>query len=70
MDEREDYDPTDREGALRLLHETGGVVTGVLYKQERPVFHEEMIGASEVATAKVDLRLKEEETQALLQSYR
>ena len=70
LDEREDYDPTDREGALRLLHETGGVVTGVLYKQERPVFHEEMIGASEVATAKVDLRLKEEETQALLQSYR
>ncbi|MFS8514970.1 MAG: 2-oxoacid:ferredoxin oxidoreductase subunit beta, partial [Planifilum fulgidum] len=70
VDEREDYDPTDREGALRLLHETGGVVTGVLYKQERPVFHEEMIGASEVATVKVDLQLKEEDTQALLQSYR
>ncbi|WP_460415416.1 2-oxoacid:ferredoxin oxidoreductase subunit beta [Planifilum fimeticola] len=70
LDEREDYDPTDREGALRLLHETKGVVTGVLYKQERPVFHEEMIGASEVATAKVDLRLKEEDAQALLQSYR
>ena len=70
LDEREGYDPTDREGALQLLKETGGVVTGVLYKQERPIFHEEMIGASEVAAAKLDLRLKEEDAQALLQSYR
>lgn len=70
VDEREDYDPTDREGALRLIHETKGMVTGVLYRQERPVFHEVMIGASEVATAKVDLRMEEEKVQALLKSYR
>lgn len=70
VDEREDYQPEDADCALRVLTETNGTVTGILYKQEKPVYHEVMLGASDVATAKLDLRLPKEEQQALLQSFR
>jgi len=70
VDELENYQPEDVDHALRVLAETKGTVTGILYKQKRPVYHEVMSGASDVAAAKLDLRLPKEEQQALLQSFR
>lgn len=70
LDEKGDHNPFDRGEALRILQETNGVVTGILYRQERPAYHEVMTGASAVATANLDLSLSEEDGQALLAPFR
>ncbi len=70
LDQRGDHDPYNREAALHILRETGGLVTGILYRQVRPPYHEVMTGAHTTATAKLDLSLSEEEEQALLTSFR
>ncbi|MDB5085994.1 MAG: 2-oxoacid ferredoxin oxidoreductase [Bacilli bacterium] len=70
MDEDESFDPTNRMDALRRVHEVESVCTGVIYREERPAFHETMLGASETAGVHLDLDLAEEEMQSLIDQFR
>ncbi|TCS84449.1 2-oxoacid:ferredoxin oxidoreductase subunit beta [Tepidibacillus fermentans] len=70
LDEIIDYDPTDKFAALRVLEDHGSVVTGVIYQEERPVYHEAMIGATKDPTVKLDLTLQAEEIEAIKNSLR
>ncbi|WP_054949441.1 2-oxoacid:ferredoxin oxidoreductase subunit beta [Numidum massiliense] len=70
LDGQGDYDPTDRQAALHALHEADGMVYGVIYKKERPVYNEVVLGASETAAAKMDLHIAGEEKRTLLANFR
>lgn len=70
LDGQDDYDPTDRQAALHAMHEADGMVYGVIYKKERPVYNEVVLGASETAAAKMDLHIAGEEKRTLLANFR
>jgi 2-oxoglutarate ferredoxin oxidoreductase subunit beta len=38
LEKEEGYDPTDRWGNLRRVAEAPGMVTGIIYREERPIF--------------------------------
>ncbi|MFV9510026.1 2-oxoacid:ferredoxin oxidoreductase subunit beta [Tepidibacillus sp. LV47] len=70
LDEVNDYDPTDKFAALKVLEDHGSIVTGVIYQEERPVYHETMIGATKDPTVKLDLTLSNEEIEKIKHSLR
>lgn len=68
-EEMEGYDPADRIEAIRISAETGSLVTGILYREERPVYHEAMVGRSQIPTAHLDIALPPPEQEALLAQF-
>jgi len=42
LDEREDYDPTDKAAAYKVVTETNGLVTGIVYREERSDYQDEL----------------------------
>ncbi|MFT9485796.1 MAG: 2-oxoacid:ferredoxin oxidoreductase subunit beta [Tepidibacillus sp.] len=53
----ENYDPTDRMQAIQKVRETNGLVTGILFKEDRPTFQELTPDFPEIAITKQDLSL-------------
>lgn len=70
LDDEEGYDPADRQAALNILNEKEGMVYGVIYKNPRPVYNEEMLGASDTAAAKMDLHIPLAQKEELLATFR
>lgn len=70
LDEVENYENKNKLNAIQVLEEHESVVTGILYTEERPVYHEVMIGATKEPTAKLDLALTEENHETLKASFR
>ncbi|HET7560686.1 MAG TPA: 2-oxoacid:ferredoxin oxidoreductase subunit beta [Limnochordia bacterium] len=42
LDEKPDYQPNDRQAAFKLVHETAGLVNGLIFKEERRDYQEEL----------------------------
>jgi len=42
LDEREDYDPTDRSTAYKVVNELNSLVTGIIYREERSDYQDEL----------------------------
>jgi len=42
LEAREDYDPTDKAMAYKVVNETNGLVTGIIYREERNDYQDEL----------------------------
>ena len=42
LDEREDYDPADRSAAYKVVNELNSLVTGIIYREERSDYQDEL----------------------------
>lgn len=70
LDQVEGYDPTDRYGAARVVGEHDGLVLGVVYREERPVYHEALPAVSETPIAQMAIDLPTDERYRILASFR
>ncbi|MFZ5824003.1 MAG: 2-oxoacid:ferredoxin oxidoreductase subunit beta [Bacillota bacterium] len=70
LDEIEGYDPTDKYGAARVVGEHDGLVLGVVYREERPVYHEALPAVSETPIAHMKIDLDVAERYQILESFR
>ncbi|WP_339062208.1 2-oxoacid:ferredoxin oxidoreductase subunit beta [Tepidibacillus marianensis] len=70
LDEKRNYNPADKFEALKVLEENGSIVTGILYEEDRPVYHDTMIGATPDPTVKLDLSLQADAIEAIKNSLR
>ncbi|OEF99297.1 2-oxoacid ferredoxin oxidoreductase [Vulcanibacillus modesticaldus] len=70
LDEKSDYDYTNKYHALEFLDRHGSIVTGILYQEDRPTYHEVMIGATKTPTSKLDLTIPKEESERLKALFR
>jgi 2-oxoglutarate ferredoxin oxidoreductase subunit beta len=60
LDKVEGYDPTDRAAAMKMIIETNGLCTGLIYKDESRVSYQDQIpGYSETPIVEQDLKLDE-----------
>jgi len=70
VDEIEGYDVTDKYGAARVVGENDGLVVGVVYREERPVYHEALPAVSEVPIAHMNIDLPVALRYQILESFR
>lgn len=70
LDQAPGYDPTDRSGAGRVVSEHDGLVLGIIYREERPVYHEALPAVSETPIAQMQIDLPAEERYRLLAGFR
>ncbi len=70
LDDVEQYEETDKFKALEVLEKHDSVVTGIIYTEERPVYHEEMIGATDIPAAKLDLTISRDKQDELKSLFR
>ncbi len=70
LDEVDGYDPTDKYAAARVVGEHDGLVLGVVYQEERPVYHEALPAVSETPIAHMDIDMAVAERYQLLESFR
>lgn len=70
LDEVNEYDSTDKFGALKVLEDHESIVTGVIYQEERPAYHEVMIGATTTPAIQLDLSILSEEQEQLKALFR
>ena len=67
----EEYNPESRAQVFQKVEETGGFVTGVIYRKERPEFVESLPKLTgKESLPKQNLRLDSNEIQTLLQKYK
>jgi len=64
------YDPTDKYGAARVVGEHDGLVLGVVYREERPVYHDALPAVSDTPIAHMNIELPVAERYAILDSFR
>jgi 2-oxoglutarate/2-oxoacid ferredoxin oxidoreductase subunit beta len=70
VDDDKEYDPTNRTTAFDKVEQTGGFVTGVIYRKERTEFVESLPGHSgKENLQKQDLYLSNKQVQELLQQH-
>lgn len=69
LDTVDGYDPTDKYGAARVVGERDGMVLGVVYREERPVYHDELPAVSDTPIVKMDIELPIAERHQILDSY-
>lgn len=66
----EGYDPSNRKQALSTVVENEGLVTGIIYQdKETPSYQEKAPGYSEDPLTGVDIRLSENDFNALVQEF-
>lgn len=70
LDELEGYDPTDKYVAARTVAEHDGLVVGVVYREDRPVYHEALPAVSEVPIAHMNIDLPVDERYRILHAFR
>lgn len=66
----DDYEPYDRQKALQVVHETNGLVTGLLYVNRDAKPYEDLLqGYSDVPLVHADLTVAPEQFQELLEEF-
>lgn len=70
LDEEEGYDKHNKAQALQRIGETDSVCTGILYQEDRPAFHEAVLGATDRGTVKLPLEIPQAEMQSLMDQFR
>jgi len=70
LDEVKGYDPTDKYGAARVVGEHDGLVLGVVYREERPVYHEALPAVSEIPIAHMPIDMPPADRYKILESFR
>ncbi|MBX6353359.1 MAG: 2-oxoacid:ferredoxin oxidoreductase subunit beta [Thermoflavifilum sp.] len=70
LDNVPDYDPTDRAAAMRMVIETNGLCTGVIYRDDSRVPYEDLIpGYHEEPLSQLDLAMDPEVFQQTLREF-
>ncbi|WP_067932063.1 2-oxoacid:ferredoxin oxidoreductase subunit beta [Alicyclobacillus kakegawensis] len=70
LDQVPDYDPTDRAAAMQMVVKTGGLATGLIYRDDSRVPYEDQIpGYPEQALVEEELALSEEIFQNALKQF-
>jgi len=69
LDEREDYDPTDKAAAYKVVTETNGLVTGIIYREERPDYQDELPNYDPKPLVYQDLSKPVKDREKLLQAF-
>ncbi|HYF96240.1 MAG TPA: 2-oxoacid:ferredoxin oxidoreductase subunit beta [Symbiobacteriaceae bacterium] len=70
LDTVEGYDPTDKYRAARVVGEHDGLVLGVVYREERPVYHDALPAVSDIPIAYTSIDLPVAERYQILDSFR
>jgi len=70
LDEHPNYNSKDKFAALKVLEEHGSIVTGVIYQEDRPAYHEVMIGATSQPAAYLDLQITADKQEELKELFR
>lgn len=69
LDTVEGYDVTDKYAAARVVGEHDGLVLGVVYREERPVYHEALPAVSETPIAHMSIELTAAQRGEILASF-
>ena len=69
LDQQEDYQPSDRLQALAKVMEADGVLTGIIYQEERKLFHNEIAGVKDQALTETPPALTQEQFEQLTAQY-
>lgn len=70
LDEEQGYDPRDKFMAMKRLAETESVCTGIIYREERPAYHEMVLGATDRGTVHLPIEMSVEEMTGLVDQFR
>jgi 2-oxoglutarate ferredoxin oxidoreductase subunit beta len=70
LDTIPDYDVTDKYRAAQIVGEHDGLVLGVVYREERPVYQDALPAVSDIPIAHMDINLPVAERYAILDSFR
>ncbi len=70
LDNNSMYNVNDKFAALKVLEDYQSIVTGVLYTEERPIYHEIMIGATTIPTTELALSIPDEDINNIKSIYR
>ncbi len=66
----DDYEPYDRQKALQIVHETNGLVTGLLYVNRDAKPYEDLLqGFTDIPFVNADLTVAPDQFQELLQEF-
>lgn len=63
------HDPADRVQALRRVIESGGLIQGLIYREERPSYEDALAGYGEAPLAEQDFTLSRERWDALIAEF-
>lgn len=69
LDEKEGYDPTDRMQAFATVHEANSLVTGIVFKEERNDYQDELPNYDESPLVHQDLSRPIAERERLLEPF-
>lgn len=69
LDQQEDYQPSDQLQALAKVMEADGVLTGIIYQEERKLFHNEIAGVKDQALTETPPALTQEQFEQLTAQY-
>lgn len=69
LEEHKDYDPSDRVQAFQKVVETDSVLTGVIFQEDRPVYHKALPGGLEGPLSALDPTLRAEQFDQLVQEF-
>lgn len=68
--DEQDYQPTDRLQALAKVMEADGVLTGIIYREARQLFHNEIAGVQDQPLTETPPALTKEQFDQLIAKYR
>lgn len=69
LDEREDYDPTDRVKAYQVVNELNSLVTGIIYREERNDYQMELPNYDPEPLVRQDLSRPIKDREELLKAF-
>ncbi len=69
LDEDTNYQPNDRLQAIATLMEADNVLTGIIYQEERELFHNELPGVKDTPLTKTPTTLTEDQFHDLLGEF-
>jgi len=69
LDEDPSYQPKDRLQALAKVMESDGILTGIIYQEERPLFHNELPGPKDQPLTHTEAVLTREQFESLCAEF-
>ncbi len=69
LEEDESYQPDNKLKAMEKVIAADGVLTGIIYQEQRPAFHQELPGPKEKSLTRTETRLTEKEFKNLIAEF-
>ena len=69
LDDDQNYQPNDKVRALEKVIEADGVLTGIIYQEERPVYHQALPGPKEQPLTQTPVELERSQFEQLIKVF-